>query len=136
MKHSRLLLAFLLSPLIASLTFIIVIIFNNDDGFSFSDIPIIFIVYSCFSYFAALVFGTPIVILFKILKLENIFTSILSGGIVGMITAFFISKLNLSISADFLDYLVCIVAGAMSGLVFWLILYGFKSSGSPKRKIE
>jgi hypothetical protein len=68
--------------------------------------------------------GIPAFVLYRFLGLKNIVGYLLGGAAVGLVTAFLIFRFIVNWSVASGDYGWCALAGAISALMFWLIVYG------------
>ena len=121
MNYRRLFLAFLVSPLMALFVFIVT---TMALGVPSGEILIGLIFYIPLTYLVAAVLGLPMFLLSRSLGWKNVFAYILGGATVGLIEALFL--LGLFSRNMGLEFLLCPIAGGLSALLFWLILYGIK----------
>ena len=139
MKHLRLSIAFLLSPIIVSVIVTFIHLFRFDSESEMIFLNLLF--RSFLIYLTTIFFGIPIYYFFKLLNLKNAITSVINGGIVGLMTAFLINKLfplptRIYSSMELFDYLTYFIAGIIGGLIFWLIRYGLKFKESSITKLQ
>jgi hypothetical protein len=128
MNNGRLLLAFIVSPLAALLTLIVMAIALRTAS---GEILMSLMFYVPLAYSVAIILGLPAYILSQIFGWNKL-TAYLSGGaFIGLITAL-MCGLFFSWGADLEFFIFCLIAGALSALVFWLILNGFRRNGSSR----
>ena len=132
MSYGRLVLAFLVSPLMTPLTFIVTVAYRGDISSRPEVIPVVFALYTPFAYLVAAALGIPAFLLFRRLGLNHLLFYVLGGAAIGLITALVILGLLTSWSVLLGDYVWCSVAGALSASMFWMILFGLKSSEATR----
>ena len=133
MKLGRIIVAFLVAPLMTPIVFIIAALVNGVFDMP-EQIPGYFLLYGSFAYLAATIFGIPAYFLYRALDWTNILLFIVGGAIIGFMFSFFIIEgypayifwLRLG------DRLWCVLAGGLSALVFRMILSGL-NFGERKR---
>jgi hypothetical protein len=127
MSRQRLIPALLIAPLMTPLTFVVTVVSRRSVPPSSSIIPVVFALYTPFAYTATVIFGIPMLFLFRRLRWKNPFLFIVGGVLIGFVTALLVFSLLTSWTVLKGDYAWSAIAGAFSALVFWVILYGFKS---------
>jgi hypothetical protein len=110
------------------LTFVVTVVSRRSVPSSSSIIPVVFALYTPFAYAATLIFGIPMLFLFRSLHWKNPFLFIGAGVLIGFVTALLVLGLLTSWTVLKGDYAWSAIAGAFSALVFWVILYGFESN--------
>jgi len=87
--------------------------------------------YGPFAYLTTVVLGIPAFLLFRAFAWKSLVAYIFGGGFIGLITASVVFKLWISWTVASSDFVSCVVAGALSALIFWLILHGFEEVRIP-----
>jgi hypothetical protein len=118
----RVIVAFLVAPLMTPL---VLTVSNYVRGYG-----TLFLGYGIFAYFAATIFGVPAFLIYRALKWTNIFLFALGGALIGIIVSLPIYWEERG------EYVWCALAGAVSALVFRIIVYGFNLNGIGHLKIE
>ena len=136
MRYRRIILALLVSPLMTPLTFLLAFIFRSSPPPSASGVPVIFALYTPFAYAATAVLGIPMFFVFRALKWTNVLAYILGGAVIGLVTASVIFGLLISWTVGSSIFVWCVVAGAWSASVFWLVVHGFQSESGAKVSIN
>jgi hypothetical protein len=136
MKCKRIILAFLVSPLIAPLTFLFAFIFRSSPPPSASGLPVIFALYAPFAYAATAVLGIPMFFVFRALRWTNVLAYILGGALMGLVTSSVVFGLLINWTVGVGVFVWCAVAGAWSASVFWLVVYGFQGESGAKVSIN
>jgi hypothetical protein len=119
----KIFLAFLTAPLMTPFMFMVVGFMDGNLSLP-SDIPRYLVPYGVFAYLATILFGVPAFFLFRALRWSHTLLFVLGGAVIGFIVSFFILE---SYSAEVFwntlgGRLWCALAGALSALVFRLIL--------------
>ena len=108
------------------MTPLVLTVFDYAKGYAFS-----FVAYGVFAYFAAIIFGVPAFFIYRALKWTNIFLFILGGASIGFIMSVpFFGQYRVE------GYIWCAFAGALSALVFRIILYGLNFKATKGITIE
>ena len=134
MRLRRIILAFLVAPLMTPVVFIVV---DSVRGLSHMPERILgyFLLYGPFAYLATAIFGIPAYFLFRALRWNNALLFVLGGAVIGLIVSFLL--LNWHPAAGFFwfwfaEKLWCTLAGALSALVFRMILFDLKFAESKR----
>jgi hypothetical protein len=121
MSIKRILLAFVLAPLATPLVFVVAwIVFGT---LPFDELQPLIILISMFAYPAALLFGVPVVLVTRRLRYSSKVVFIATGAAVGLLLAA-ITDLGFRWFEGFPFYLLCFIAGSLSGLAFAIIVFG------------
>jgi len=116
----RVLLGFLLAPLITPLTFLLVALVRQ------GTIPVqampIFTFVGFFAYGAAVIFGGPAFLLYWMIRLKNPLWFLIGGGLIGLIVLLLLSLW--SGWGDVRQPVTFVVAASLSGLAFRLVAGG------------
>jgi hypothetical protein len=128
MNNGRLLIAFIVSPLAALLTFIVAAIVR---GVASGEILMALMFYAPLAYSAVVVLGIPAFIVSNLFRWESLSVYLSVGAGIGLITAL-LSGLLFSWGMEGEFFILCLMAGALSALVFWLILNGFKRNETQR----
>jgi hypothetical protein len=108
------------------MTPLVLTIFDYAKGYAFS-----LIAYGVFAYLAAIIFGVPAFFIYRALKWTNIFLFVLGGALIGLI-------FSLPVFDEYaVDGRVWgAVAGALSALMFRIIVYGLNFKGTKRTNIK
>jgi hypothetical protein len=134
MNFGRLILAFLVSPLMTPLTFLVTVAYRGDVSAHPQAILVIFTIHTPIAYLVAAVLGIPAFLLFRRWGWNHALFYVLGGAIIGLITALVIFGLLTGWSVLPGDYGWCSVAGGLSALVFWTILFGIKAGETARHR--
>ncbi len=119
----RLIVAFLLSPLMTSLVFVVAVAFRVGLAAAIGSIPVILLIHTPFAYLAMAVFGLPAFFIFRALGWSRFPVYIFAGAVFGFLACWLIAEFIIDWAIDPTDYIWSAIAGASSGLVFSLILF-------------
>jgi hypothetical protein len=130
MSRGRIIIAFLIAPLMTPLVFTIFEYLNENSP--------LFLAYGIVAYLAVIILGIPAFFFYRELKWTNVFLFILGGAVIGFIVSLFLfESYPLEYFLQFLEERIwCVVAGALSALVFRLILFGLKFDETKRGSIE
>src|SRR5262249_18488059 len=120
MNLKRLLLAFALAPLATPLFFAAVWVVRDAQNFV-EYWPLLYVI-ALFAYGAALLFGVPLVRLTRHSKKPTVALFAAAGMAAGLLVAL-IPGAVMNWFGGFLFYLMCGLAGGLSGFTFWLIAF-------------
>jgi hypothetical protein len=118
----RLILAFLIAPLMTPLVFIVTVFSRNAPAASLKGICLIFLLYTPFAYLAEGLIGIPAFLLFRFFNWNGFVVYCCGGALIALLAMFLISKLFITWSVPGGDFAWCMVAGAISALAFRLIV--------------
>ena len=121
MMTRRLLLAFLVAPLLTPLVFIVTVFSRNGAAASLKGIAFIFVLYSPFAYLAETLFGVPVFLLYRFFNWKSFVAYGISGAMIGLIAMLVVSRIFIVWSVASGDFLWCVVAGVVSALAFRLV---------------
>jgi len=101
-------------------------------------IPNYFLLYGSFAYIATVALGIPAHFLFRALRWSNVFLFVLGGAVIAFIFSFFVFE---GYPADIFwlrlgDRLWCVLAGALSALVFRMIVSNLRFNNGRRVPIE
>jgi len=124
MNRGRIIIAFLVAPLV---TPVVLELFARLEGSS--TFPFIT---GVVAYLATIVFGVPAFFIYRALKWTNVFLFVLGGAIIGfVVTLFVFESYTVEYFLQFLQVRVwCVLAGALSALMFRLILFRLSFNGA------
>jgi hypothetical protein len=137
MRVGRIILAFLVAPLVTPVVFIVEASLSR--GLPLSEqIPGYFLLYGLFAYIATAALGIPAYFLFRALRWSSVILFVLGGGAIAFIFSFFIFE---GYPANIFwirlgDRLWCVLAGGLSALVFRMILLNLEFNGRKRLPIE
>lgn len=120
MMTRRLLLAFLVAPLLTPLVFIVTVFSRNGPATSLKEIAVIFLLYAPFAYLAETLFGVPVFLLYRFLNWKSFVAYGMAGAMIGLIAMLVVSRRFVVWRASG-DFVWCVVAGVVSALAFRLI---------------
>src|SRR5689334_16250255 len=123
MGKKKIVLAFVISPLATPLVFLVAIACRVGVGPSPAYIPFSFLIYTPFAYIAMALLGLPAFFLYCSKGWSNPVLYVLGGMAIGLLCAWVILGYGVSWQVDSVDYLWCVMAGGVSAIVFWLIIY-------------
>src|SRR3982750_2324390 len=113
MRHGRIILAFLIAPLMTPVVFIVAALVQGnfhmpEQILSYSQL------YGLFAYLATAIFGIPAFFIYRALKWSNVFLFIMGGAVIGFIVSLFIlESYPLEYFLQQLEgHLLCTLAGA------------------------
>ena len=124
MNPRRIFIAFLIAPLVTPVVLETFARLEGSPTFPFATWVV--------AYLAAIVFGVPAFFIYRALKWTNVFLFVLGGAIIGfVVTLFVFESYTVEYFLQFLQVRVwCVVAGALSALVFRLILFRLSFNGT------
>ena len=125
MNRLRIIAGFLFAPLMTPATLVVAASLRGNPLSSAHDLLAIFAIYAPFAYLAVLIFGLPAFFLFRFLGFKGVMVHLLAGATIGLVVSLFVFRVVVGWSVASGDYAWCVVAGAMSALVFWLFAHGF-----------
>jgi len=121
MNLKRTFLAFLLAPLATPAVFVSVWLVTRRVQY-LDDVCILFLLISIFAYSAAIVFGIPLVVLTRRKhSTKALFTA--TGAVAGLLVATALELFSFGWRSRFDFFVLCALAGGLSGLAFWAISY-------------
>lgn len=129
---TRIIAAFLLSPLMTPLVFILTVACREGLVDALDSIPLILLIYTPFAYLAMVIFGLPAFLVFRALGLSTFPAYIIAGALFGLITTWLIAKFIFDWTIDPADYIWSAAAGASTGMMFSLIVFRLNSGAIPR----
>ena len=123
MRHLRVVLAFLVAPLMTPVVFMAFDLFEGRLVL-LNQVPFYFMTYGVFAYLATAVFGTGAFFLFRLFKWNNVILFVAGGAMIGLVVSLFIMEGGSmsSFARRIEERLVCALAGGLSALVFRMVL--------------
>jgi hypothetical protein len=137
MRVGRIILAFLVAPLVTPVVFIVEASLSRSLPLS-EQILSYFLLYGLFAYLATAALGIPGYFLFRALKWSNVLFFLFGGAVIAFIFSFFVFE-GYPANIFWLrlrDRLWCVLAGALSAFVFRMILFNLKFNGRKRFPIE
>ena len=127
MKLGKLILAFLIAPLVTPLVIMSTSLLL-EPPFPLEEVGSWFIAVAVFAYLATAVFGIPAFLIYRWLKWTHPLLYVLGGGVIGAAVSIILNRSAVSI--------IFVVAGALSGLVFRVLIGRIRPAVEPRIPIE
>jgi hypothetical protein len=128
----KLITALLISPLAVSVVMVIAVFSHNLRAVTLKGVIIVFLLYGAFAYIAEVILGLPAYFIYRSFNWTSLVAYVVGGAMMGLI-AISLGTLIYSpfVSTPLIDFLLCIVAGAVGALVFRSILGGDSDNVEP-----